>query len=320
MALLAAATRARLNDANLQPRRNVTGFFTVNVMLRALTTINHDQLRQALRLAFGEPYFLKGGGPASPPYGLFANQGQATEAVKRGVLPCTFISPNELNQRPNLLTNPSNLITNGFFRDNNAGWTVVGGGSIARITGQSTLGPTAGRITTAGVALDGAYAQNTTRLTKGATQTYRAWGVVLPFAGANVRPYLAEYQSDGTTLVGKTTATQIAAGASPTVWTVVRAAIPADRVLRVGYEKPSAVTESFDVVGSGVAPSAVGGDLLSTQPPATSPGLVIHMPLTFIGMEFEAVRLYDALDLIFGTVASDKDEMGSGNYEFTIAA
>lgn len=321
MALLAAATRARLNDANLQPRRNVAGFFTVNVTLRPLTTVNHDQIRQALRLAFGEPHFLKGGGAGANAGQLFVNQGASIESMKRGVLPATFISPTELNTRPNLAANPSNFLRNPFGRDSNANWVVVGGGSVVRQTGQSLLGPTTLRITTAGVANDGAYEQNATRLTVGATQTYRAWGVVAPFAGANIRPYMSEYQSDGTTLVGKTNiAAQLAASASPQVWSLTRASIPAGRVLRVGYEKPTAVTESFDVGGTGCAPSALGGELASTQPPATTAGApVIHLPLTFVGVEFEAVRLYDALDLIFGVVASDKDEMGNGQYEFTIA-
>lgn len=41
---------------------------------------------------------------------------------------------------------------------------------------------------------------------------------------------------------------------------------------------------------------------------------VTEVTLTFRGVNFSPVALYDALDAIYGTVSSERDDMGQGRY------
>ena len=46
----------------------------------------------------------------------------------------------------------------------------------------------------------------------------------------------------------------------------------------------------------------------------------VHVDLKFVGVAFDPSDLYDALNAQWGTVASDKDTMQRGTYQFTITA
>ena len=46
----------------------------------------------------------------------------------------------------------------------------------------------------------------------------------------------------------------------------------------------------------------------------------INVVLNLVDVEFDPKVLYEALDAKYGTVATDKDAMARGNYQFRISA
>lgn len=57
---------------------------------------------------------------------------------------------------------------------------------------------------------------------------------------------------------------------------------------------------------------------LDAQPTQTQNPTVVTVELKFVGVNFVPGALYDALNTAYGTVATDKDTMTRGAYQFTI--
>jgi hypothetical protein len=322
MSLSAAATRARLLDPVTNPRKNVAGGLVVPITLRFNVASNMDVVRQALRYIWGEPYYMRGNAFGIMGAGFVGGAAKSSERMHISpiFLGSGYLDANEIASVP---LNPSNTVRNPHFRDNVAGWTTVGAGTtLVRDTSQHNFGPASGFIDTGNNASDGVYYQ-TTRLTKGATATWRMWGWARIAVGAtNVRGYIAEYQSDGTTLIGKTNTTAAALNTTWQLFTTTRAGVLGGSIIRVGIEKVGTVDETFHIGGFGAAPSAQGGDLASSN--IIQAGQTLHIDAKLVanagGLEIDPAIIYDGFDAAFGTVSTDKDDLAYGDYEFLIAA
>lgn len=45
---------------------------------------------------------------------------------------------------------------------------------------------------------------------------------------------------------------------------------------------------------------------------------IVHLELKFDGVAYDASQLYDALDVVYGTISSDKDTVTRGALQLTI--
>lgn len=322
MPLTAAATRAALADEALNPDIAAGGGQrSVKLIVRVASgagTFGPSDLRTLLRRAFGGVTSLK-----HPTAAVLTSQHSYQ----------LYFLGREAAQRYGLYR--ANFVPNNLFLTDTSGWTnkeltgasqvTTGGDTIARSTAQKVLGPASLLVTTNGSAANEGCSMSAVSdallFSRGlASASVRFGAMVRIDSGTGtVRPFIDEFQSDGTTFVARTTATAVT---PTTTWQEVTSTrtCTAGNKIRVGVEKSGTVAESF-FVGGVFAFEAAAGNTLPGGPTAETGGYFdMEFDLVFDGVHFSPEALYDAFDFVYGTVASSRDQLSHNVFELTLDA